>query len=94
MDFKAHPHERIPPDAASGLTCPMEAPLEAPEKRPSVINATEEPTGVTFIYINGSNNLTYKNREKFRIAFLEDVKKENCRIMPRATIIKNTKDGK
>lgn len=36
--------------------------------------ATEEPTGVTFIYINGSNNLTYKNREKFKIAFLEDVK--------------------
>lgn len=37
--------------------------------------ATEEPTGVTFIYINGSNNLTYKNREKFKTAFLEDVKK-------------------
>ena len=29
-----------PPTAASGDTCPIEAPLEAPEKRPSVINAT------------------------------------------------------
>ena len=32
-----------PPTAASGDTCPMDAPLDAPEKRPSVINATEEP---------------------------------------------------
>ncbi len=29
-----------PPSAASGHTCPMEAPLEAPENRPSVIRAT------------------------------------------------------
>ena len=33
-----------PPTAASGDTWPIEAPLEAPEKRPSVINATDEPS--------------------------------------------------
>ena len=32
-----------PPTAASGETCPMDAPLEAPENRPSVIKATLEP---------------------------------------------------
>ena len=40
--------------------------------------AVQEPTGITFIYINGSNNLSYKNRDKFRIAFIEDVKKYLC----------------
>ena len=30
-----------PPAAASGLTCPTAGPLVAPEKRPSVIRATE-----------------------------------------------------
>ena len=29
-----------PPEAASGLTWPMAAPREAPEKRPSVMRAT------------------------------------------------------
>ena len=33
-----------PPIAASGEIWPMQAPRVAPEKRPSVINATEEPT--------------------------------------------------
>ena len=33
-----------PPTAASGETWPMDAPLEAPEKRPSVISATDEPS--------------------------------------------------
>ncbi len=32
-----------PPTAASGDTCPMDAPLDAPLKRPSVIRATEIP---------------------------------------------------
>ena len=35
-----------PPTAASGETCPIQAPLEAPEKRPSVIRATEEPSPI------------------------------------------------
>ena len=34
----------FPPTAASGDTCPMEAPLDAPEKRPSVIRATLSPS--------------------------------------------------
>ena len=33
----------FPPAAASGLTCPIAAPRVAPEKRPSVIRATELP---------------------------------------------------
>ena len=33
-----------PPTAASGETCPMDAPRDAPEKRPSVIRATVEPS--------------------------------------------------
>ena len=37
--------------------------------------AEENPVGVTFIYINGSNNLTLKNRDKFRVDFLESVEK-------------------
>ena len=35
-----------PPTAASGDTCPMDAPLDAPEKRPSVISATLEPSPI------------------------------------------------
>ena len=35
-----------PPTAASGETCPMDAPLDAPEKRPSVIRATLEPSPI------------------------------------------------
>ena len=38
-----------PPTAASGETCPIEAPREAPEKRPSVIKATEEPSPIPAI---------------------------------------------
>ena len=33
-----------PPTAASGDTCPIDAPLDAPLKRPSVISATEDPS--------------------------------------------------
>ena len=47
-------------------------------------NAVEEqPTGITFIYINGSNNLTYKNREKFKTAFLENVQNLHPQIKQR-----------
>ena len=35
-----------PPTAASGDTCPIDAPLEAPLKRPSVIRATLEPSPI------------------------------------------------
>ena len=38
-----------PPTAASGETCPIEAPLEAPLKRPSVISATEDPSPIPAI---------------------------------------------
>ena len=44
-----------PPTAASGDTCPIEAPLEAPEKRPSVINATESPSPIPAIAEVGFN---------------------------------------
>ena len=37
-----------PPTAASGETCPIDAPLEAPLKRPSVIRATLEP-GIYYV---------------------------------------------
>ena len=47
------------------------------------VNATEEPTEVTFIYINGSNNLAYKNRLKFQINFEENVKKLHPQIKKR-----------
>jgi len=33
-----------PPATASGLTCPMHAPLVPPENLPSVIRATESPS--------------------------------------------------
>lgn len=45
--------------------------------------ATEEPQGISFIYINGSNNLAYNNRLKFKTAFLEDVKKLHPEIKQR-----------
>ena len=38
-----------PPTAASGDTCPIEAPLDAPENRPSVISATEDPSPIPAI---------------------------------------------
>lgn len=41
----------------------------------NLTKAMEAPTGITFIYINGSNNLAYNNRLKFKTAFEEDVKK-------------------
>ena len=46
-------------------------------------NAIEHSTGITFIYINGSNNLSYKNRDKFRIDFEENVKKLHPQIKKR-----------
>ena len=45
--------------------------------------AIDTPTGVTFIYINGSNNLAYKNRLKFKVAFIEDVNKLHPQIKKR-----------
>jgi hypothetical protein len=45
--------------------------------------AIENPTGVTFIYINGSNNLSYKNRDKFRVDFIANVKKLHPQIKKR-----------
>ena len=44
-----------PPTAASGETCPMDAPLDAPEKRPSVIKATELPSPIPAIAEVGFN---------------------------------------
>ena len=38
------------------------------------VKANEQQTGITFIYINGSNNLAYNNRLKFKTAFVENVK--------------------
>ena len=38
-----------PPTAASGETCPIDAPLDAPLKRPSVMRATEEPSHIPAI---------------------------------------------
>lgn len=46
-------------------------------------NALEDPIGITFIYINGSNNLSYKNRDKFRVAFESDVKELHPQIKKR-----------
>lgn len=45
--------------------------------------AQVEPTGVSFIYINGSNNLAYNNRLKFKTAFVEDVHKLHPEIKKR-----------
>lgn len=49
----------------------------------SFVNAMEEPVGVSFIYINGSNNLAYNNRLKFKTAFVEDVQKLHPEIKKR-----------
>ena len=45
--------------------------------------ALENPTGITFIYINGSNNLAYNNRLKFKTAFIESVNKLHPEIKKR-----------
>ena len=44
-----------PHTAASGDTCPIEAPRDAPEKRPSVISATVEPSPIPAIADVGFN---------------------------------------
>jgi len=49
----------------------------------NLVSAVEKPTEVTFIYINGSNNLAYKNRLKFKVAFVEDVQKMHPEIKKR-----------
>lgn len=49
----------------------------------NISQAVENPTEVTFIYINGSNNLAYNNRLKFKTAFIEDVKKLHPQIKHR-----------
>ena len=38
----------IPPDAASGETCPIDSPDVPPEKRPSVSNAQAAPRPIDF----------------------------------------------
>lgn len=45
--------------------------------------AEENSTKVTFIYINGSNNLAYNNRLKFKTAFINNVKKLHPEIKKR-----------
>lgn len=47
------------------------------------VKANEQQTGITFIYINGSNNLAYNNRLKFKTAFVENVKKLHPQIKKR-----------
>ena len=49
----------------------------------NAVEATEQPVGVSFIYINGSNNLAYNNRLKFKTAFIEDVQKLHPQIKKR-----------
>lgn len=49
----------------------------------NMAHAIENPTEITFIYINGSNNLTYKNRLKFKVSFIENVQKLHPQIMKR-----------
>ena len=44
-----------PPKAASGATCPIEAPRVAPEKRPSVIKATSLSKPIPAISEVGDN---------------------------------------
>ena len=44
-----------PPTAASGETCPIEAPRDAPENRPSVIKATVDPKPIPAIAEVGFN---------------------------------------
>lgn len=45
----------LPPTAASGDTWPIQAPRVAPEKRPSVINATLLPSHIPIIAEVGFN---------------------------------------
>ena len=52
----------FPPTAASGDTCPMEAPLDAPEKRPSVIKATESPSPIPAIAEVDLTSLSFQDR--------------------------------
>lgn len=49
----------------------------------NIANAIESSTDITFIYINGSNNLAYNNRLKFKTAFIEDVNKLHPQIKKR-----------
>ena len=50
----------------------------------NAVNANESSSNeITFIYINGSNNLAYKNRQKFEISFEENVKKLHPEIKKR-----------
>ena len=49
----------------------------------NIANAVENPTGITFIYINGSNNLAYNNRLKFKTAFIDSVNKLHPQIKKR-----------
>jgi len=44
-----------PPTAASGETCPMDAPRLAPENLPSVIRATDDPSPIPAIADVGFN---------------------------------------
>lgn len=45
--------------------------------------ALENTTGITFIYINGSNNLAYNNRLKFKTTFINNVNKMHPEIKKR-----------
>ena len=49
----------------------------------NTVLASEKPIGISFIYINGSNNLAYNNRLKFQTAFEESVKKMHPQIKKR-----------
>ena len=49
----------------------------------NAVDAIENTTGITFIYINGSNNLAYNNRLKFKTAFVDSVKKLHPQIKQR-----------
>ena len=45
----------VPPEAASGETCPIEAPLVAPENLPSVISATSLSSPIPAIIAVGAS---------------------------------------
>ena len=49
----------------------------------NIVEAVEQTTEISFIYINGSNNLAYNNRLKFKTAFVENVKKLHPQIKQR-----------
>ena len=49
----------------------------------NIAEAVEQSSGISFIYINGSNNLAYNNRLKFKTAFVENVKKLHPQIKQR-----------